>query len=209
MELEDLRLAVYRSFAATGQAPTTATLAEQLGTNDAEINSGLEMLAHNRHVVLDGDAPHRDRASRSLRVPLGFSVMGTSTLWWGGCAWDSFALPQLLRDAEPMLVATRCPACDTPLAWNVGRDKPPAGRSGRALSGAGRADVGRRRTHVRQPAHLLFNHVHRPVARANITIARLRHGPGHTLATRGALVRRATRLRLRSPRAGRSRRVLS
>jgi len=44
MELEDLRLAVYRSFAATGQSPGTATLAEQLGTNTAEINSGLEML---------------------------------------------------------------------------------------------------------------------------------------------------------------------
>ncbi|MGW6915370.1 hypothetical protein ACWGB8_16365 [Kitasatospora sp. NPDC054939] len=22
-------------------------------------------------------------------VPLGFSVMGAHTLWWGGCAWDS------------------------------------------------------------------------------------------------------------------------
>ena len=28
-------------------------------------------------------------------VPLGFSVMGARTLWWGGCAWDSFALPLL------------------------------------------------------------------------------------------------------------------
>lgn len=32
-------------------------------------------------------------------VPLGFSVMGQDTLWWGGCAWDSFAIPHLLPRA--------------------------------------------------------------------------------------------------------------
>ena len=63
MELEDLRLAVYRSFAATGHAPTTAMLAEQLGTSGAEINSGLEMLAHNRHVVLSSGHEDCDGAS--------------------------------------------------------------------------------------------------------------------------------------------------
>ncbi|WP_435598237.1 organomercurial lyase [Streptomyces anulatus] len=60
-------------------------------------------------------------------VPLGFSVMGTRTLWWGGCAWDSFALPHLLKDEPDVLVATRCPACDTPHAWVVGRQAPPKG----------------------------------------------------------------------------------
>jgi hypothetical protein len=126
MELEDLRSEVYRRFAATGQAPTTATLAEQLGTDDAEIKSGLEMLARNRHLVLSSD-DDIVMAHPFSAVPLGFAVMGAATLWWGGCAWDSFALPQLLHEAEPMLVATRCPACDTPHAWNVGRDQPPAG----------------------------------------------------------------------------------
>ena len=60
-------------------------------------------------------------------VPLGFSVMGTRTLWWGGCAWDSFALPQLLPDQGEVLVATRCPACGRPHAWNVGSRRPPDG----------------------------------------------------------------------------------
>jgi hypothetical protein len=128
MELEDLRLAVYGSFAATGQAPTTAMLAAQLGTDDAEVKSGLEILAHNRHLVL-GDDDHIVMAHPFSAVPLGFSVMGTATLWWGGCAWDSFALPHLVHEPEPMLVATRCPACDAPHAWNVGRDQPPAGNA--------------------------------------------------------------------------------
>jgi hypothetical protein len=126
MELEDLRLTVYRSFAAIGQAPTTKILAEQLRTNEAEVNSGLEMLARNRHLVLNsGDGIVMAHPFSS--VPLGFVVMGSATLWWGGCAWDSFALPHLLHEQGPMLVATRCPACDTPRAWNVGEEQPPAG----------------------------------------------------------------------------------
>jgi hypothetical protein len=126
MELEDLRLAVYRSFAATGHAPTTAELVEQLGTNSAEIESGLEVLAHNRHVVLNHDNDIV-MAHPFSAVPLGFAVMGSATLWWGGCAWDSFALPQLVPEPEPMLVATRCPGCNAPLAWNVGTDQPQGG----------------------------------------------------------------------------------
>ena len=60
-------------------------------------------------------------------VDLGFSVKGAHTLWWGGCAWDSFAIPHLV-DAEPsVLVATRCPACDAALSWVVDRTEPPTG----------------------------------------------------------------------------------
>jgi hypothetical protein len=60
-------------------------------------------------------------------IPLGFSVMGTQTLWWGGCAWDSFALPHLLPGEGEVLVATRCPACSRAHAWNVGTQRPPGG----------------------------------------------------------------------------------
>ncbi|MGW2559410.1 organomercurial lyase [Streptomyces sp. NPDC001514] len=55
------------------------------------------------------------------------SRMGTRTLWWGGCAWDSFAVPHLLTGEPDVLVATRCRACDTPHAWVVGRAAPPPG----------------------------------------------------------------------------------
>jgi len=126
MELEDLRLAVYRSFAATGQAPTAATLAAQLGTDNAEVKSGLERLAHNRHVVLSND-DDIVMAHPFSAVPLGFAVMGQATLWWGGCAWDSFAMPHVLPDEPDVLVATRCPNCDRPHAWVVERTHPAAG----------------------------------------------------------------------------------
>ena len=116
MDSEEVRLAVYRSFASTGRAPTAESL-------DAE---ALRDLHDRRHVVLDEDGEIA-MAHPFSAVPLGFAVMGRDTLWWGGCAWDSFALPHLLADEPEVLVATRCPGCDRALAWVVGRDAPPAG----------------------------------------------------------------------------------
>ncbi len=53
--------------------------------------------------------------------------MGAHTLWWGGCAWDSFALPHLIPNEPEVLVSTRCPACGRALAWVVNRQAPPTG----------------------------------------------------------------------------------
>ena len=66
-------------------------------------------------------------AHLSLGRAARISVMGARTLWWGGCAWDSFALPHLLPGESEMLVATRCPACQRPHAWNVSSRRPPDG----------------------------------------------------------------------------------
>ena len=111
---EDLRLAIYRSFATTGHAPVV------------DDRDALARLAQQRHVVLDADG-NIVLAHPFSSIPMGFSVMGHRTLWWGGCAWDSFALPHLLPDEPRVLVATTCPACDRVLAWNVDREAPPSG----------------------------------------------------------------------------------
>jgi hypothetical protein len=123
---EDVRLAVYRTFAETGRAPSVAELAAAAGAAADDVGAGLRRLAEARHLVLDGDGAIV-MAHPFAAVPLGFSVMGSRTLWWGGCAWDSFALPHLLPGAPEVLVATRCPACGAPHAWSVGREAPPPG----------------------------------------------------------------------------------
>ena len=126
MDVEDLRLAVFGSFASTGRAPDTAELAERFGVGVADVRDGLRRLAVERHLVLD-DAGDIVMAHPFASVPLGFSVMGPSTLWWGGCAWDSFALPHLLPDVDAVLVATQCPGCGRAHAWNVTASQPPDG----------------------------------------------------------------------------------
>jgi hypothetical protein len=126
MDGEDLRLAVYRAFAETGRAPDAGELAARFGVGASEVDAGLAELARGRHLALGGQG-QVVMAHPFSAVPLGFSVMGARTLWWGGCAWDSFALPHLLHDEDDVLVATRCPACGRPHAWNVGRRHPPDG----------------------------------------------------------------------------------
>jgi hypothetical protein len=125
-QVEALRLAVYRGFAADGTARTPAELAADAGRPEAEVRGALRELAAQRHLVLDGD-DQVVMAHPFASIPLGFSVMGARTLWWGGCAWDSFALPHLLTDEPDVLVATRCPACDRPHALVVSSREPPAG----------------------------------------------------------------------------------
>ncbi len=126
MDLEDLRLAVYRSLATTGSAPGRDDLGRELDAVDHEVTEGLRALARARHLVLD-PADEVVMAHPFATIPLGFSVMGESTLWWGGCAWDSFAIAHLVPGQRSVLVATRCPACGTAHAWDVTADAPPAG----------------------------------------------------------------------------------
>ncbi|MEU4832029.1 organomercurial lyase [Streptosporangium sp. NPDC023615] len=126
--IEDVRLAVYTGFARTGRAPGVPDLAAGTSLAPDLVRQALRRLHENRDIVLDPrDGGRVVMAHPFSAVPLGFSVMGARTLWWGGCAWDSFAVPHLLTGEPDVLVATRCPACDTPHAWVVGRDAPPRG----------------------------------------------------------------------------------
>lgn len=126
MDLEDLRVAVYGSLATTGRAPDVTELGGALAATTSQVVDGLRALAAARHVVLDGDE-RIVMAHPFATIPLGFSVMGASTLWWGGCAWDSFAIPHLVPGRQAVLVATRCPACGTAHAWSVDTLAPPTG----------------------------------------------------------------------------------
>jgi hypothetical protein len=125
VDTEDLRVAVYDMFR-RGHIPRVATLAEQLSLATDEVTEGLATLAAERHLALGADG-EITMAHPFTTVPLGFSVMGNDTLWWGGCAWDSFALPHLLPEQGPMLVASTCPACSTAHAWRVDDQEPPLG----------------------------------------------------------------------------------
>jgi hypothetical protein len=129
MDNEDLRLAVYRAFAGTGRGPSGVDLTDELGVTPAEIECELRELHNSRHLVLseDGEDGEIVMAHPFSAVPPGFSVMGRETPWWGGCSWDAFALPHVLPAEGEVLVATHCPACSRPHAWNGGTTAPPPG----------------------------------------------------------------------------------
>jgi hypothetical protein len=127
VEDEDVRLAVYRAYAESGLEPTVDGLGTELDSDETMIRSALRRLGGQRHVVL-GEGDRILMAHPFTSVPMGFAVMGNHTLWWGGCAWDSFALPHLVPGEPQVLVSTTCPNCRRPLAWTVGRDRPPPGK---------------------------------------------------------------------------------
>ena len=109
MESEDLRLAVYRTFADTGRAPRAAELAEEFGAG---------LLA--RGAPAPFPLPPFGRAAGILGHGRPHAVVGRLCLGF-------LALPHLLPGESEMLVATRCPACQRPHAWNVSSRRPPDG----------------------------------------------------------------------------------
>ena len=121
---EAVRVALYRGLAATGRGPSDVELRQASGVDDSA--GALARLADARHVVLDADGAVVMAHPFTTRN-LGFSVMGRDTLWWGGCAWDAFAIPHLVDDEPAALVATTCPACGAAHSWTVRRDEAPAG----------------------------------------------------------------------------------
>ncbi len=126
IDTEALRLAVYRSLAATGRAPDDGALAVTLGVTTGEVAGGLRALHDQRHLVLD-EAGAVVLAHPFGTIDFGFSVKGERTLWWGGCVWDSFAIPNLVPAEPSVLVATTCPGCGSAHAWTVTNAGPPDG----------------------------------------------------------------------------------
>jgi hypothetical protein len=123
--IETIRLAVYDGFRRTGRAPSPAELVLTTGIEPARVAVALAALHDSRDVVLrDGVIA---MAHPFTAVPLGFSVMSERVLWWGGCAWDSFAIPHLIPEARTVLVATTCPGCGAALAWVVDDRRAPEG----------------------------------------------------------------------------------
>lgn len=125
-QAERVRFALYTHLAGTGRAPAPAALATDARIAINDLPALMTELADAHHVMLDEHGEvvlAHPFATRSFR----FSVMGPDTLWWGGCAWDAFAIPNLVPDSSSVLVATTCQACNTPHAWTVTNQAPPAG----------------------------------------------------------------------------------
>jgi hypothetical protein len=123
-DLSDVRVFVYRRFAERGDPPSPDEVAAEFGIEPPRALDALRAL-HDAHLlVLDEGGRTIVMAHPWSAVPLGFVVVGERVKWWGGCAWDSFAIPALV--GETCMVATHCPGCGRALALDVRPDEPPA-----------------------------------------------------------------------------------
>ena len=124
MTTQGIRLYIYQEFAVTGKAPEIDQIAQVFGLPSEATKEIIQELADSRHIAIDKDQQIL-MAHPFSSVPLGFAVMGEKTLWWGGCSWDSFALPNLL--SQEVVVSTTCPNCLNAFAWRVDPHTPPTG----------------------------------------------------------------------------------
>ena len=140
LDLEDLRLAVYRSLATPGARPTPRRW--RPCSRQPRRDRGRPPGTRRRAAPRAG----RGRAGRARASLLDGRPRvlgeGQHTLWWGGCIWDSFAIPHLVPDEPEVLVATTCQGCGRAHAWVVGGRRPPMATSSRTSSSR-RAHVGR------------------------------------------------------------------
>ncbi|MFC4530514.1 organomercurial lyase [Sphaerisporangium dianthi] len=125
-DLADVRVFVYQWFAERGEPPSPEDVADGFGLDTAAALEALRAL-HDAHLlVLDAGRREILMAHPWSARSLGFVVTDERVRWWGGCAWDSFAIPALV--GRPCLVATHCPGCGRALALDVRPDEhPPAG----------------------------------------------------------------------------------
>lgn len=120
--ITDVRVFLYRSFAAEAGVHSTDVV-RQFEITEVEALQALRQLHDEHLIVLDDDRTNIVMAHPWATRNLGFIVASAQQKWWGGCAWDSFAIPSLIN--ETCLIATNCPACGHALAVNVAPDRPP------------------------------------------------------------------------------------
>lgn len=124
MHFRDVRHFIYQQLARIGTAPDIFEISRHFNLSIEESKTILQELATARHIAVNSDLEIL-MAHPFSTIPLGFSVMGNETLWWGGCSWDSFALPNLVE--QEVVVATTCPNCQSAHAWRVAPGQPPQG----------------------------------------------------------------------------------
>jgi hypothetical protein len=123
--LAAVRRAVFETLAATGVAPSPASIAGLLGLAREEVLERLRAL-HNAHqLVLEPSGEAIRMAHPFSAAPMGFVLRapGDDRMWWGGCAWDSFGIAAAL--GEDLETTTRCPDCRRSLSFVSGPDTAP------------------------------------------------------------------------------------
>ena len=120
-ELE-VKLAIYRHFAETGEPPSCDQVAERVGTPVAEVVQAYQRLRAQRVLVLEDDG-------LSVRMAPPFSGLATQHVvktgnrsYFANCAWDALGIPAALQ--QPATIYSRCEQSMEPLHLEVGIEGP-------------------------------------------------------------------------------------
>jgi hypothetical protein len=117
-----VKLAIYRHFAATGVRPDLAETAASLGAAHAEIRDAYRRLFQKRVLVLEEDGESIRMAPPFSGIPTQHRVQAKGISYYANCAWDALGIPAALH--EPAEVESRCEQSREPLKIAVSLDGP-------------------------------------------------------------------------------------
>ena len=117
-----VRLTVYQHFAATGTAPTLATVAERLFLSPGAVRESYRHLRTSRTLVLGDDGETIRMAPPFSGVPTQHQVMSDGVDYFANCAWDALGIPAALH--RPATVHSRCEQSGAPLELEIGEAGP-------------------------------------------------------------------------------------
>jgi hypothetical protein len=118
----DVKLAVYRHFAGTGQAPQLADIAHELECTRDDARAAYGRLRANRVLFLEPDGESIRMAPPFSGVPTPHRVAVAQRTYSANCAWDALGIPAALH--REGVVHSSCGQSGTPLRLRVGLEGP-------------------------------------------------------------------------------------
>src|SRR6476646_2051253 len=113
-----VKLAIYRHFAETGEAPSPQTIADRLGVGVAQVERSYTDLRASRVLFLERDGRAIRMAPPFSGVPTQHRVQVGSTAYFANCAWDALGIPAALQQSG--LVSSECAQTGERLTLEVG-----------------------------------------------------------------------------------------
>lgn len=118
----EVKLAVYRHFAATGTRPTADQVARDVGADVSGVVEAYGSLRAQRVLFLEPDGASIRMAPPFSGVPTQHIVEAGAVSYFANCAWDALGIPAAL--GMPATVRSRCEQSLEPLRLDVGAAGP-------------------------------------------------------------------------------------
>jgi len=117
-----VKLAVYRHFARTGEPPDLGDVAGPLGCSREDVREAYARLRADRVLLLEPDGAAIRMAPPFSGVPTQHVVEVGRRSYFANCAWDALGIPAALH--QDGVVRSRCGQSGEPLRLEVGTAGP-------------------------------------------------------------------------------------
>jgi alkylmercury lyase-like protein len=118
----EVKLAIYRHFAAAGARPSASTIAACTSSSPASVREAFVRLRAQRVLVLEPDGESIRMAPPFSGVPTQHVVEADGVSYFANCAWDALGIPAALH--RPAIVRSRCEQSMEPMHLEISADGP-------------------------------------------------------------------------------------